>query len=277
MLRLPFPVAAKTGTSKGYSDNWTAGYTRERTVVVWAGNFDGSSMTKVSGITGAGPIFRALMLLGMKGIHPAPLVDESRLVHARICPLSGELAGPSCPSSMDEVFAKDHPPAATCSMHGHVDHTLPPELGQRCAELAGPGGRIEDLGPAYYAWARAEGLSKEPGLAAACLDRARHAHDGDAAERNRPRFEYPTKNAEFLLFPDLPLSDQAIPVRIRAPASLGMLDVRLDGVLVFSLEPPFVGRIPAIRGAHRLTLHRTGELDPISEVSFSVRAEQRSF
>ena len=60
-LDLPFDVAAKTGTSKGFRDNWTVGYTREGTVAVWAGNFDGAPMEGVSGIASAAPIFRAVM------------------------------------------------------------------------------------------------------------------------------------------------------------------------------------------------------------------------
>src|SRR5262249_38702999 len=39
-LDFPFPVAVKTGTSEGYRDNWTVGYTRDVTVGVWVGNFD---------------------------------------------------------------------------------------------------------------------------------------------------------------------------------------------------------------------------------------------
>jgi penicillin-binding protein 1C len=71
-LELPFDVAAKTGTSKGFRDNWTVGYTREVTVAVWVGNFDGSPMEGVSGITGAAPIFRAVMDAAMRGRQPAP-------------------------------------------------------------------------------------------------------------------------------------------------------------------------------------------------------------
>lgn len=60
-LRLPFPAAVKTGTSTDYRDNWTIGYTPEFTVGVWVGNFDGSAMRNVSGVTGAGPVFRDVM------------------------------------------------------------------------------------------------------------------------------------------------------------------------------------------------------------------------
>ncbi|NBC85970.1 MAG: hypothetical protein GVY25_07235, partial [Bacteroidetes bacterium] len=72
-LNFPFPVAAKTGTSKDYRDNWTAGFTPEHTVVVWVGNFDGSPMRRISGVTGAGPLFHAIVShLGPGGTFPDP-------------------------------------------------------------------------------------------------------------------------------------------------------------------------------------------------------------
>lgn len=60
-LSFPYPVAAKTGTSSNYRDNWCLGYTAEYTVGVWVGNFDNSSMQGVSGITGAAPIFHRIV------------------------------------------------------------------------------------------------------------------------------------------------------------------------------------------------------------------------
>ena len=59
-LRFDFPVACKTGTSTDYRDNWAVGYTPEFTVAVWAGNFDGSPMRRVSGVTGAGPVLQEI-------------------------------------------------------------------------------------------------------------------------------------------------------------------------------------------------------------------------
>jgi penicillin-binding protein 1C len=41
-----FPVALKTGTSTAYRDAWTAGFTHERTVVVWVGNAKGTPTEK---------------------------------------------------------------------------------------------------------------------------------------------------------------------------------------------------------------------------------------
>ncbi len=51
-------VAAKTGTTDSFVDNWTMGYTSSVVVGVWSGNADNSPMdNNVVGITGAAPIW----------------------------------------------------------------------------------------------------------------------------------------------------------------------------------------------------------------------------
>jgi Membrane carboxypeptidase (penicillin-binding protein) len=54
-------VAAKTGTTDNFADNWTIGYTPDVVVAVWAGNSDDSAMKYVIGITGAAPIWHSVM------------------------------------------------------------------------------------------------------------------------------------------------------------------------------------------------------------------------
>jgi membrane peptidoglycan carboxypeptidase len=54
-------VAAKTGTTDGFKDNWTIGYTASAVVGVWAGNANGDLMRNVIGITGAAPIWHSVM------------------------------------------------------------------------------------------------------------------------------------------------------------------------------------------------------------------------
>ena len=61
-LRLPFWAAAKTGTSKAMRDNWCIGFSDRFTVAVWVGNSEGDSMTRVSGTSGAAPVWREVML-----------------------------------------------------------------------------------------------------------------------------------------------------------------------------------------------------------------------
>lgn len=60
-LKFSFPVAAKTGTTRNFRDNWTIGYTDDYAVGVWVGNSNGQFMEGVSGISGAGPIFYKIM------------------------------------------------------------------------------------------------------------------------------------------------------------------------------------------------------------------------
>ncbi|NGZ25617.1 MAG: penicillin-binding protein 1C, partial [Magnetococcales bacterium] len=65
-LATPFWSAAKTGTSKEMRDNWCIGFTSRFTVGVWVGNFDGSPMRDVSGVTGAALIWSEIM----RYLHP---------------------------------------------------------------------------------------------------------------------------------------------------------------------------------------------------------------
>ena len=60
-LATRFWTAAKTGTSKDMRDNWCLGYSEKYTVGVWLGNFSGESMRNVSGVSGAAPIWLAVM------------------------------------------------------------------------------------------------------------------------------------------------------------------------------------------------------------------------
>ncbi|MBY4753905.1 penicillin-binding protein 1C [Burkholderia dolosa] len=60
-LATRFFSAVKTGTSKDMRDNWTIGFTSRYTVGVWVGNADGSPMWDVSGVTGAAPVWSAIV------------------------------------------------------------------------------------------------------------------------------------------------------------------------------------------------------------------------
>ncbi|MFQ5399487.1 MAG: transglycosylase domain-containing protein [Anaerolineae bacterium] len=60
-LALPFPAAAKTGTTNDFRDNWTMGYTPGLVVGVWTGNTDNSEMLNISGLTGAAPLWSDFM------------------------------------------------------------------------------------------------------------------------------------------------------------------------------------------------------------------------
>ena len=77
-------AAVKTGTSKDMRDNWCLGYTDRYTVGVWVGNASGTPMRDVSGVSGAAPIWQAVMdrlQIGRPSKAPkSPPGLESRIV-----------------------------------------------------------------------------------------------------------------------------------------------------------------------------------------------------
>ena len=54
-------AAVKTGTSKDMRDNWCVGFSDRYTVGVWVGNASGEPMHDVSGVSGAAPVWQAVM------------------------------------------------------------------------------------------------------------------------------------------------------------------------------------------------------------------------
>jgi penicillin-binding protein 1C len=106
VLEMPFPAAVKTGTSSDFHDTWTVGFTRDYTVGVWVGNFDGSPMRGVSGVTGAGPLWNRIMLhLYERNADPPPFASPAGFVRVAICATTGQLASrPSaqCPAVVQE-------------------------------------------------------------------------------------------------------------------------------------------------------------------------------
>lgn len=113
VLNLPFTVAAKTGTTDDFRDNWTLGYTPDLAVGVWVGNPDNTEMEGTSGLTGAAPIWAEFMqeaINHLVGGNPAPFVQPSGIVEKVICEVSGAEPSQYCPEQRREIFAADQPP-----------------------------------------------------------------------------------------------------------------------------------------------------------------------
>ena len=79
-LALPFPASVKTGTSKDMRDNWCVGWSSRFTVGVWVGNSSGEAMQQVSGVSGAAPVWREVMLALHAGRVPAAVQPPAGLV-----------------------------------------------------------------------------------------------------------------------------------------------------------------------------------------------------
>ena len=257
-LDFPFPVAVKTGTSQSYFDNWVIGYTRDVTVGVWVGNFDRTPLRGSSGVTGAGPIFHAVMMAAVEhaaGALPigptlslaAPPPDVRR---AELCATSGMAAGDACPTRVSEWVPAD-------------------AMGDRCTwHHATDRGLITVWPEPYREWARSAGLLP-PGpepiavLATAPAETIERKALSDARvlgyhENSRLTITRPLGGALFLLDPSLRPEFQALTFSARGGD--GPLEWFVNGASIARVVQEQGVRWPLVRGRHRISVKdRRGE------------------
>jgi penicillin-binding protein 1C len=134
-LRFDYPVACKTGTSTDFRDNWTIGFTPEYSVGVWVGNFDGSPMREVSGVTGAGPILHSVFDYLHTNYGTTWYRTPPGIVERSIHPLTGKLLADGDARGVREKF---------------LANQLPPAESPQDYDAAGN----VQLGPEYTDWFR---------------------------------------------------------------------------------------------------------------------------
>jgi len=220
---LPFEVAAKTGTSKGFRDNFALGFTSEVTVAVWVGNFDGAPMRGVSGITGAGPLFSASVSAASRFYPPSELglpdADE-----VEICTLSGKRAGPSCARHRKE-WVPHGARLGQCDMHELVviDKLNGLRAGPTCS-TAIEERAFEKFPALFMSWAESSNRDLAPPLFSARCPSAEIE-----ASQESVRIFYPEDGARFFLE-----TDRGAHVRARAafPAGAASPTFWVDGMPV---------------------------------------------
>jgi penicillin-binding protein 1C len=122
VLQLPFAAAVKTGTSQHHRDNWCVGFSSEYTVGVWSGDFSGQPMQQVSGVSGAAPLWRQIMLM-LHHQRPGSLPPvPPGISTAKVCLDSGLSAHAQCPRQGEELIMT---PLAECGLHGAQNPNRP--------------------------------------------------------------------------------------------------------------------------------------------------------
>jgi penicillin-binding protein 1C len=205
-LEFPFSVAAKTGTSQAFHDNWAVGFTRDVTVGVWVGNFDRTPLRFSSGVTGAGPVFHDVMLAAVEyAAGTLPLGDSSPVLRppadvARrdVCVVSGMAPHEGCRTTTMEWLPADSA-QERCTWH-HVHD-----------------GEVMTIWPdAYRQWARAEGLlDSRPAIASFpdAPDRASVRTGAKLNESSPLAITAPLAGALYLIDPTLRSEFQRLPLR----------------------------------------------------------------
>lgn len=227
-LEFEFPVAAKTGTSQGYHDNWAIGYTRNVTVGVWVGNFDRRPLVGSSGVSGAGPIFHTIMLAAEERASrtshaSATSAQPEGTTRRAICALSGMAATPWCPAQVDEWTATDSS-SEPCTWHRRT-----------------PAGVVVDWPVEYQAWARSEQLldrvvAAPPSAGSMVTSAVTSApHPVRVPSAQALRIVNPPDGAIYLIDPTLRREFQTLSLRATAGASRH-IEWRIDGKVVGHTE-----------------------------------------
>ncbi len=248
-LELPFPVAVKTGTSQAYHDNWTIGYSRHVTVGVWVGNFDRTPLRNSSGVTGAGPIFHAVMLAAERRIsgtsnhfsHVGILSAPGNTVQREICALSGQTANQWCPLRRREWVASESP-SVPCSWHHH-----------------GEEGLLTFWPAEYRQWARQQGLEdaatlvREGGIALARVRKVAALARAATSEHTHAALTIvsPPPDSTYLIDPTLRRDYQTLPLRAVSQAD-GPIEWTVSGHPVASTSEGDAFDWPLVPGRHHI-------------------------
>ena len=163
-LELDRPAGAKTGTTNDFRDNWTLGYVPHLTVGVWVGNSDFTPMEDVSGLTGAAPIWHALMQYAAQDLPIEAWPAPPGVVQVDICDPSGQLPTRYCPTVVKESFIAGTEPTAFDNLYQLF--RINRETG-RLATVFTPPELVDEqvffIPPLEAAdWARESGLAQPP-------------------------------------------------------------------------------------------------------------------
>ena len=110
-------IAVKTGTTDDKRDNWTIGWTPSVLVATWVGNNDNSPMGDVaSGVTGAAPIWRRIIIEALKGKASPDFIKPDNVVAVTVDSLGGGLPVDG-QSTRSEYFIKGTEPQGPSSIY----------------------------------------------------------------------------------------------------------------------------------------------------------------
>ena len=235
-LEFPFPVAVKTGTSQAYHDNWTIGYSRHVTVGVWVGNFDRKPLRNSSGVTGAAPIFHAVMLAAERRAtaDAADRFDadlrvpnpEAQVRPVEICALSGLAAHPWCPTKRMEWIASETE-LLPCSWHHLTDEGL-----------------LTIWPPQYRQWAKNAGqIDRQPHVQSTATN-----HPSKTVEAEL-RISSPPDGATYLIDPTLRAEFQSLSLRA-VSATAGPVRWTVDELPIGTTDSDRAASWPLARGRH---------------------------
>ncbi len=203
-LEYSYPAALKTGTSRGYRDAWTIGWSDEFLVGVWIGRHDNEPTKELSGFSAAAPVVQDIFA----NLHPerSEGLDNMRFPAPqgfepfRVNTLTGERNNSHAPFSTT-IYLK---PGTEPTTFSNLERWLP--VDKRNGLLASrrcPGRHVESrrfiaLPSIFKDWALAQNLPLPPGEYSPLCDNAPIIHEFDVS------IVCPQKSARLFIDPEMP-------------------------------------------------------------------------
>lgn len=224
VLRLPFPVAGKTGTSTDFRDNWAMGFTPEFTVGVWVGNFDNTPMLNVSGVAGAGPMMNRI-LTWLHDHHGTSWYEKpAQVVPIEVDPRNGKRPGANV--ARPRLLQKDYAPEQRLPMESTAEDYAEDGAAWLPAE--------------YREWAQ----GSDNWLGRLVAVRAPEIDPGRA-----PRLLSPLPGTKYYLDPDLPARGSELALRAQPAERMSWSSPTLE------IKAAFGGPLAILRpGQHELVV-----------------------
>ncbi len=222
---LPFPAAFKTGTSPEHRDAWTVAFTRRYLVVVWVGHPDWRPMDGLSGYRAASLLARRILLRlhpdDAQGLADTGFPPPEGWSPERVCPLTGDRAGPGCGVVVTEWFPPGRAPDAPCAAHVREGDRV-----------------VVDLPPRYAAWQAERGW---PAPARAAL-----ADDAPV----RLSVVSPVDGAEVTRDPEAPPGMSSLRLSVSVHPPVDQVVWYVDGAPYAVVGPPYEARWALAPGEH---------------------------
>ncbi|MCG8569683.1 MAG: penicillin-binding protein 1C [Spirochaetes bacterium] len=112
-------VAFKTGTSYGFVDAWSIGYTPRYTIGVWVGNLNNRFTRILTGIHAAAPVlFNIINELERK--NDQWFTKPEKVQTRQVCAVSGMPPNPFCSKTVTEYYISDISASELCHVHRRI-------------------------------------------------------------------------------------------------------------------------------------------------------------
>lgn len=266
-LLFGFPFACKTGTSANWRDSWVVGYCKEYAVAVWAGDFAGGVMNRLSGSTGAGPLFNKVVQLMVYG-HAVPKIPDlprqpPDIVRIDVCPISGMLPGECCPNTGTVCLKKDMLPRETCNVHRRIRiDKRNGLLASDCCPKRYVREEVFAVLPSRFAqWQAQQSLIPVPPHTWSPLC-PQAGVTSDALVITSPR-----SGERYIIEPGYNKATQTIALKGEADPPIGKINWEIDGRVVAQSEWPYTTAWRLAKGTHSIRMSGGGmKSDPVEIV-----------